>query len=53
MRMASAFLAYGLVFSIGLTAGAQGQQRDVFDRVAHGYAVSEGGVRIHYATLGT
>jgi pimeloyl-ACP methyl ester carboxylesterase len=53
MRIASAFLAYGLVFSIGLTAGAQGQQRDVFDRVAHGYAVSEGGVRIHYATLGT
>jgi pimeloyl-ACP methyl ester carboxylesterase len=25
---------------------------DVFDRVKHGYAQSEGGVRIHYATLG-
>jgi len=25
---------------------------DVFDRVKHGYAVSEGGVKIHYATLG-
>jgi pimeloyl-ACP methyl ester carboxylesterase len=25
---------------------------DVFDRVEHGYAVSEGGVKIHYASLG-
>jgi pimeloyl-ACP methyl ester carboxylesterase len=25
---------------------------DVFDRVKHGYAESEGGVKIHYATLG-
>jgi epoxide hydrolase 4 len=25
---------------------------DIFDRVKHGYAVSEGGVKIHYATLG-
>ena len=25
---------------------------DVFDRVKHGYATSEGGVKIHYATLG-
>ena len=25
---------------------------DVFDRVTHGYAVSDGGVKIHYATLG-
>jgi epoxide hydrolase 4 len=29
-----------------------GQQADVFDRVKHGYAVSEAGVKIHYATLG-
>ena len=36
-----------------LSAGLSGQQADVFDRVTHGYAVSEGGVRIHYATLGT
>jgi pimeloyl-ACP methyl ester carboxylesterase len=28
------------------------QPPDVFDRVEHGYAVSEGGVKIHYATLG-
>ena len=27
-------------------------QTDVFDRVTHGYAVSEGGVKIHYASLG-
>ena len=27
-------------------------QSDVFDRVTHGYAVSEGGVKIHYASLG-
>ena len=25
---------------------------DVFDRVTHGYAASEGGVKIHYASLG-
>jgi pimeloyl-ACP methyl ester carboxylesterase len=28
------------------------QPADVFDRVKHGYATSEGGVKIHYATLG-
>jgi pimeloyl-ACP methyl ester carboxylesterase len=33
--------------------GASGQPPDVFDRVKHDFAVSEGGVRIHYATLGT
>jgi pimeloyl-ACP methyl ester carboxylesterase len=27
-------------------------QADLFDRVTHGYATSEGGVKIHYATLG-
>jgi pimeloyl-ACP methyl ester carboxylesterase len=32
------------------TAGVA--QTDVFDRVKHGYAVSEGGVKIHYASLG-
>ena len=30
-----------------------GQQPDLFDRVKDGYAVSDGGVKIHYATLGT
>ena len=28
------------------------QPKDVFERVKHGYATSEGGVKIHYATLG-
>ncbi|MGB2696211.1 MAG: alpha/beta hydrolase [Dehalococcoidia bacterium] len=39
------------IYAIGFTG--TGQQKDVFDRVTHGYAVSEGGVRIHYATLGS
>jgi pimeloyl-ACP methyl ester carboxylesterase len=26
---------------------------DIYDRVTHGYAAAEGGVKIHYATLGT
>jgi epoxide hydrolase 4 len=29
-----------------------GQQADLFDRVTHGHATSEGGVKIHYATIG-
>ena len=33
--------------------GVYGRQADLFDRVKHGYAVSEGGVKIHYAMLGT
>ena len=37
---------------LGSTLGlVQARQSDVFDRVAHGYAVSDG-VRIHYASLG-
>ena len=35
-----------------LTMSIQARQADVFDRVTHGYAVSDGGVKIHYATLG-
>ena len=37
-----------------LCAGAVSAQKeaDVFERVTHGYAVSEGGVKIHYASLG-
>jgi pimeloyl-ACP methyl ester carboxylesterase len=35
-----------------LCAGLAGQAPDVFDRVTHGHAVSEGDVKIHYATLG-
>ena len=31
---------------------AQSGQPDVFDRVKHGYATSDNGVKIHYASLG-
>jgi alpha-beta hydrolase superfamily lysophospholipase len=35
----------------GITMAAQ-TQTDIYDRVTNGYAVSEGGVKIHYASLG-
>jgi pimeloyl-ACP methyl ester carboxylesterase len=41
-----------LTACLSLSPGLSGQQVDVFDRVQHGYAVSDGGVKIHYATLG-
>jgi pimeloyl-ACP methyl ester carboxylesterase len=34
-------------------AGQTGSTADVFDRVTHGYATSAGGVKIHYASLGS
>ncbi|HXW06933.1 MAG TPA: alpha/beta hydrolase [Vicinamibacterales bacterium] len=48
LRPATSTLAGCLLFSAGLS----GQQPDVFDRVKHGYADSDG-VKIHYATLGS
>ena len=39
------------VFLLAVTSLASAQG-DVFDRVKHGYATSEGGVKIHYASLG-
>jgi epoxide hydrolase 4 len=48
-RIATTTLAACLLFLPAI----YGQQQDVFDRVTHGYAVSDGGVKIHYATLGT
>ena len=42
-------LTVGLLFSLGPST----QPSDLFDRVQHGHAVSDGGVKIHYATLGT
>jgi len=42
----------GLILTLTPPAAVQAQQADVFDRVTHGYAVSEGGVKIHYASLG-
>jgi pimeloyl-ACP methyl ester carboxylesterase len=41
------------VFAAALyTLPALGADSDLYDRVEHGYAMSEGGVKIHYATLG-
>src|SRR5215831_332019 len=39
------------VFAV-MFGGAQAPRDDVFDRVKHGYATSDGGVKIHYASLG-
>lgn len=47
--VARLLLAISLLSAPGLLA----RQPDVFERVEHGYAVSEGGVKIHYATLGS
>ncbi|AMY09297.1 Soluble epoxide hydrolase [Luteitalea pratensis] len=48
-RVASLVLALFLLSAPTLLA----QPPDVFERVEHGYAVSESGVKIHYATLGS
>jgi pimeloyl-ACP methyl ester carboxylesterase len=46
-------LLASLGVSVALAAQASGAaDADVFDRVSHGYATSEGGVKIHYASLG-
>jgi pimeloyl-ACP methyl ester carboxylesterase len=42
----------GLAVVFALGGNVLASQADVFDRVTHGYAVSEGGVKIHYASLG-
>lgn len=43
-----------LVFALSLLAAPPVRaQADVFDRVTHGHATSDAGVKIHYATLGT
>ncbi|MGH9221167.1 MAG: alpha/beta fold hydrolase [Vicinamibacterales bacterium] len=47
----SSFALVGLS-ALALTGNIEARQSDVFDRVTHGYAVSEGGVKIHYASLG-
>src|SRR5262245_48708767 len=44
--------ASAFVLSLALGGEMQALQSDIFDRVTHGYAVSEGGVKIHYALLG-
>ena len=47
----SSFALVGLS-ALVLTGNIEARQGDVFDRVTHGHAVSEGGVKIHYASLG-
>lgn len=47
-----AVAASGLAFSTAILSGGSAHQGGVFDRVSHGYAVAEGGVKIHYASLG-
>ena len=49
--MRSGFVSLAIVLVL-LAAAPVSAQTDVFDRVTHGYATSEGGVKIHYATLG-
>jgi epoxide hydrolase 4 len=49
-RLSTFAIALALVVALGQPALAR--QGDVFDRVTHGYAVAEGGVKIHYASLG-
>ena len=51
MRKAAASVITIGLFLIALPTAGQGQG-DIFDRVKHGYAVSEGGVKVHYATIG-
>jgi epoxide hydrolase 4 len=50
MTIRSACLTFAL--SLLSATALQAQSPVIFDRVEHGYAVSEGGVKIHYATLG-
>src|SRR5215211_2644715 len=50
--LASTLVVILVVMSTGVSPGVSAEQGDVFDRVTHGYAVSYGGVKIHYATLG-
>jgi pimeloyl-ACP methyl ester carboxylesterase len=45
-------LAACLLSALVPLAPVEAQKEDVFDRVTHGFAKSEGGVKIHYATLG-
>ena len=51
MRTPLVSLAFALT-TTGFAASPQEPPKDVFDRVTHGYAVADGGVRIHCAALG-
>jgi pimeloyl-ACP methyl ester carboxylesterase len=49
LAMTSSFV---VVLALAMTRSAGAADTDLYDRVEHGYAQSEGGVKIHYATLG-
>ena len=49
--MRSGFVSLA-IFLVLLAAAPVFAQTDLFDRVTHGYATSEGGIKIHYATIG-
>ena len=49
--MRSGFVSLAMVLVL-LAAAPASAQTDLFDRVTHGYATSEGGIKIHYATIG-
>jgi epoxide hydrolase 4 len=40
------------LFALAALSATMRGQADLYDRVKHGYAVSEGGVKIHYAWIG-
>src|SRR3954470_14016193 len=52
VHMTIATAALFLTAVASANAHPQPASGDVFDRVKHGYAVSDGGVKIHYASLG-
>ena len=53
MGIASRSFVIPLTLAFILTAATlMTAQADIYDRVTHGYAESEGGVKIHYASLG-
>jgi pimeloyl-ACP methyl ester carboxylesterase len=50
--LVAALTASGLALSTAVVASGFASQGDIFDRVTHGHAVSDNGVKIHYASLG-
>ena len=50
-RKSMTALAFALVLGLGLVGSAMASDTDLYDRVKHGYAESQG-VKIHYASLG-
>jgi epoxide hydrolase 4 len=42
-----------LALGLAMAPSAGAADTDLYDRVEHGYAMSEGGVKIHYATIGS